>query len=571
VPIVRERATGSRRVADGPDEACANRRASSLPGGGDDSSDEDEDRRDFMQQPLGEKSAAPLARASSITRPDNSSSHRHVPLPLRRPAATPHGGLDGSVLAASSPKCTSDSDTQLSSESEGDFDHLLPRVQLDKTPSSAALVRSTSPPSHGSVKRKRGVDDSDLLCDESIARTLCFRCSCGSDCLSHFTRAQVFVEREATRNAMEAMNLRHHVLQHARNAATLCPVKEKQIYRFHVAERGVCEEAWALVHGVKGSLLRNAKTWHNNGLAEPEKRKRKSRSQRNSCSHQEVKLPMRSEAANTCIEWQKEYIRRHGCCMPDSQYTYIDDVPFTKLHEDYAAETAGTCTPVGARHFSRLWWAHFRKSVRKRKRKPFGTCRRCMGYKKSISELVRDAQALRRMKEEYYAHLEEQKDERLSYYGRRMKGISGSALSIIMDGMDQNKLILPHAKEHLKDADGLVETKVTGVLVHGHFFDTYVVEPQVAHDSNLSITCLHRTLMKLFRKGRVPSVLYLQVDGGSENKNQWMMSYLSLLVELKLFRKIKMCFLPVGHTHEDIDQVNPQTAHFPKLTAPRVL
>ena len=91
---------------------------------------------------------------------------------------------------------------------------------------------------------------------------------------------------------------------------------------------------------------------------------------------------------------------------------------------------------------------------------------------------------------------------------------------------------VPHVRSdrsaHSKDNDGLVETKVTGVLVHGHFFDTYVVEPQVAHDSNLSITCLHRTLMKLFRKGGVPKVLYLQVDGGSENKNQWMMSYLSL-------------------------------------------
>ena len=45
-----------------------------------------------------------------------------------------------------------------------------------------------------------------------------------------------------------------------------------------------------------------------------------------------------------------------------------------------------------------------------------------------------------------------------------------------------------------------------------------------------------------------------QVDGGSENKNKWMISYLSLLIEIGMFDLIKMRFLPIGHTHEDIDQ-----------------
>ena len=64
--------------------------------------------------------------------------------------------------------------------------------------------------------------------------------------------------------------------------------------------------------------------------------------------------------------------------------------------------------------------------------------------------------------------------------------------------------------------------------------------------------------MKLKRDapgGVLPRKLYLQVDVGSENKNKWMISYLSLLIEIGMFDLIKMSFLPVGHTHEDIDQV----------------
>ena len=136
--------------------------------------------------------------------------------------------------------------------------------------------------------------------------------------------------------------------------------------------------------------------------------------------------------------------------------------------------------------------------------------------------------------------------------------MKGEALSIIIGGMDQSKLTLPQFKLKPKDTGIFLDTKITGVLVHGKCFDAYSSEPQVCSDSNLNLTCLHTTLMKLrgdAKDGVIPRKLYLQVGGGAENKNRWMISYLSLLVAIGTFDLIKMSFLPVGHPHEDIVQV----------------
>ena len=40
-----------------------------------------------------------------------------------------------------------------------------------------------------------------------------------------------------------------------------------------------------------------------------------------------------------------------------------------------------------------------------------------------------------------------------------------------------------------------------------------------------------------------------------ENKNQHIITFLAILVKLNIFRKIKLNFDLVGHTHEDIDQL----------------
>ena len=53
----------------------------------------------------------------------------------------------------------------------------------------------------------------------------------------------------------------------------------------------------------------------------------------------------------------------------------------------------------------------------------------------------------------------------------------------------------------------------------------------------------------------LPEVLYLQLDNVYSNKSKTLMRYCNWLVDTGIFKKVKVCFLLVGHTHENIDQM----------------
>ena len=40
-----------------------------------------------------------------------------------------------------------------------------------------------------------------------------------------------------------------------------------------------------------------------------------------------------------------------------------------------------------------------------------------------------------------------------------------------------------------------------------------------------------------------------------ENKNKYVFAFCSYLINSEFFKRIEISFLPVGHTHEDIDQL----------------
>jgi hypothetical protein len=50
-----------------------------------------------------------------------------------------------------------------------------------------------------------------------------------------------------------------------------------------------------------------------------------------------------------------------------------------------------------------------------------------------------------------------------------------------------------------------------------------------------------------------PEILFVQVDGGSENANKYVLAFLELLVSECIIKEAWYTRLPVGHTHEDLD------------------
>jgi len=55
--------------------------------------------------------------------------------------------------------------------------------------------------------------------------------------------------------------------------------------------------------------------------------------------------------------------------------------------------------------------------------------------------------------------------------------------------------------------------------------------------------------------GRYPEELFIQVDGGGENANQYVLGMLELLAIKRIVKCVIYSRLPTGHTHEDIDGV----------------
>jgi hypothetical protein len=82
----------------------------------------------------------------------------------------------------------------------------------------------------------------------------------------------------------------------------------------------------------------------------------------------------------------------------------------------------------------------------------------------------------------------------------------------------------------------------------------YFIAPNIHNDENITIAIIHHVLTHWSEN--IPQVLYLQLDNTSRgNKYQIVFGYLSMLVEMGIFQKVKVGFLLVGHTHDHIDQM----------------
>jgi hypothetical protein len=184
----------------------------------------------------------------------------------------------------------------------------------------------------------------------------------------------------------------------------------------------------------------------------------------------------------------------------------------------------------------------------------FSKCDVCATYDRKIQKQMtvssREALDL-----EFYSHIAETRKERQQYYAAKHKAISNphECMSVIMDSMDQRKTCVPFFSNPPKciGADYVLKTKLTAAIIHGHGAYLFWTTDQIKHDSNLTIECLRRTLIKYeMEKGKLPPTLYLQLDNGPDQKSKQFLAFLAYLVECGVFHKIKVSYLIVGHTHE---------------------
>ena len=117
----------------------------------------------------------------------------------------------------------------------------------------------------------------------------------------------------------------------------------------------------------------------------------------------------------------------------------------------------------------------------------------------------------------------------------------------------------PYFHEKSKTMEAIYKQKyhLLGVLVHGVGSWVYTMTQRFKADSNVTIEILQRVLTEIeLKKGALPRKLCLQMDNcAKENKNKYVLGYLNWLVQRGVFEEIELSFLPVGHTHEDIDQM----------------
>ena len=175
-------------------------------------------------------------------------------------------------------------------------------------------------------------------------------------------------------------------------------------------------------------------------------------------------------------------------------------------------------------------------------------------------------------------HFTQSTKERSKFYKHNDKALTGGKrmnvyryLSVIMDGMDQAKTRLPHWDRPPKYMDDKrqVDLHLMGALVSAYGIGEdhkgtecmvhWNVKQSFKDDSNATCTMLEDVIKRVqtarsTRNKALPEVLYIQLDNVGTNKNHWLLGYACWLVQEGIFLKVKINYLLVGHTHENIDQ-----------------
>ena len=134
-------------------------------------------------------------------------------------------------------------------------------------------------------------------------------------------------------------------------------------------------------------------------------------------------------------------------------------------------------------------------------------------------------------------------------------------LAIQVDAATQSNFMLPRVqgtKTKGSAAWTRLKQKLFGTFAFGTGSRIWLVPPCIKAGADLTITIIHQAVLAALadRGGVLPQELHLQLDNTSgDNKNEAMVLYAAWLVETGQVLRVRLFFLPKGHTHILIDQL----------------
>lgn len=209
-----------------------------------------------------------------------------------------------------------------------------------------------------------------------------------------------------------------------------------------------------------------------------------------------------------------------------------------------------------------------KRSIRLRKWLKFSLCDDCVRFREERRRTA-DPHKMDAIRKEELEHRRFVRLERRGYMDRREEAAHPQkrdhVLSIIIDGADQAAYGLPYhcMTTHSVQGKYKVRGHMMGAIVHGRRTYGLVGVDNVKYGTNVTIETLHHVLQDQAASGDLPDCLYLQLDNtGRQCKSRFMFGWLGCLVKWGMFKDVYVSFLPVGHTHEDIDQLFSRLATY---------
>ena len=269
-----------------------------------------------------------------------------------------------------------------------------------------------------------------------------------------------------------------------------------------------------------------------------------------------LKIP-NSMASLSTVAWMNYFFKLMADNVPNiAEELHLEPVKKDAVYEEYCFDVSGyseLTEPISRQLFLEIWRTVFAYVKVRKFKQCCGKCNLC-SYLSELRRKFTDARGREEVARFFEVHRMTYMGEREGYYARRHQAMMEpwNFLSTITDGMQQNRCLLPWYG-HKKQPPKHLKQHLQGILMHGRQLRIYRSFSNVVVNANY---CVHTWLLSLeeqYKDGKLPPVLYHQIDGGSENANILYLAICFMLVAKGLCLKVVLTRLLPGHTHEDID------------------